>query len=67
MAKVEHVTLESELISRINMAEACLDDAEGTARHLALDLMGFGEIRQKLRNIKAEMALRILEAQRNAG
>lgn len=58
--------LEDELIQRLQMAEACLDDAEGTARHLALDLMGFGEIRQKLRGIKAEMALRILESQRQS-
>lgn len=63
---VVKTSLESELIQRLQMAEACLDDAEGTARHLALDLMGFGEIRQKLRGIKAEMALRILEAQRQS-
>lgn len=56
-------TLEHELIDRVKMAEVCLDDAEEMARHLALDLMGFGEVRKILRGIKAEMALRILEAE----
>jgi len=64
MASAE--SLESELIQRVKMAEACMDDAEGTARHLALDLLGFGEVRKILRGIKAEMALRILEAQRQS-
>jgi hypothetical protein len=52
-------SMEREIIERITMAEAVLDDAEGSARVLALDLMGFNKARECLRRIKAEMALRI--------
>lgn len=50
---------ERQVIENIRMAESCLDDAENSAKVLALDLMGFAQARKILRGLKAEMALRI--------